>query len=209
MTTRPDTYNPAEEKFNVYSHLIGIILGVTGVIFLLSKSSDLITFLVYLSYGACIITLFTASTLYHAEKNKERRLKLKVFDHCAIYLMIAGSYIPFLVLGVATNWAYWLLTGIWALAIGGSVLKLFYAGRFRLVSTISYVLLGWAVVGAIKPLLQALSEQALVWLALGGAFYTIGAILYQIKRIPFNHAIFHVLVLLGAYAHFHAVYWHL
>ncbi|MBS2212464.1 hemolysin III family protein [Carboxylicivirga mesophila] len=209
MQVKPSTYSPLEEKLNIYSHLAGIILGLVALIFLLFKATDTLSFIVYISYGACIIALFTASTLYHSEKDAIRRARLKVFDHCAIYFMIAGSYIPFLTLGIGTSWAWWLLAGVWLLAISGSILKLFYAGRFQILSTISYVLLGWIVVVAIKPLIAALSTPALTWLALGGAFYTLGAVLYQIKRIPFNHAIFHAFVLLGAYAHFHAIYWHI
>ncbi|MBR8534927.1 hemolysin III family protein [Carboxylicivirga sediminis] len=209
MQVKPSTYSPLEEKLNIYSHLAGIILGFVALIFLLFKANSTLSLTVYLSYGACIIALFTSSTLYHSEKDSIRRARLKVFDHCAIYFMIAGSYIPFLILGIGTSWAWWLLAGVWLLAISGSILKLFYAGRFQILSTISYVLLGWIVVVAIKPLIAALSTPALTWLALGGAFYTLGAVLYQIKRIPFNHAIFHAFVLLGAYAHFHAIYWHI
>lgn len=210
MPTQPQTYHPIEEKLNVYSHLLGAILSVIALLFLLLKSGNSLQhYLVYLAYGSCIITLFIASTLYHSEKNTDRRRRLKIFDHCAIYLMIAGSYIPFLVIGVGDMWAYLLLGGVWLLAIGGVVLKLFFTGRFKLLSTLSYVLLGWVVVIAVKPLLNSLSSEALISLAIGGAFYTLGAVLYQIKQIPYNHAIFHVFVVLGAYAHFHAVYWYI
>lgn len=209
MQHQPTTYSRSEERLNVYSHLSGAILGVIALIFLLFKATNTTNRLVYMTYGACIITMFVASTLYHSETNKIRRAKLKVFDHCAIYLMIAGSYVPFLILGIGTNLAYWILAGVWLLALGGSVLKLFYAGRFQVLSTISYILLGWIIVFAIKSLIEALSTGTLLWLALGGVFYTLGAVLYQIKRIPYNHAIFHVFVLFGAYSHFHAVYWHL
>jgi hemolysin III len=209
MQHKPTAYSPIEEKLNVYSHFSGIILGVIALTFLLLKATDTASRLVYIIYGACIITMFMASTLYHSETNTMRRAKLKVFDHCAIYLMIAGSYVPFLIIGIGTNLAYWLLAGVWLLALGGSFFKLFYAGRFQVLSTISYVLLGWIIVVAIKPLIEALRSEALIWLALGGAFYTLGAVLYQIKSIPYNHAIFHIFVLFGAYAHFHAVYWYL
>jgi len=209
MQLQPNTYSPNEEKINVYTHLSGIILGVIALVFLLLKASSPIMLASYIIYGSCIIALFTASTLYHSEKNLVRRKKLKVFDHCAIYLMIAGSYIPFLVIGVGTQWSYILLAAVWLLAIAGIVLKLFYTGRFKLLSTISYILLGWIVIIAIKPLMEHLSSGALICLALGGAFYTLGAVLYQIKQIPFNHAIFHAFVLAGAYAHFHGIFWYL
>ncbi|WP_430809959.1 MULTISPECIES: PAQR family membrane homeostasis protein TrhA [unclassified Carboxylicivirga] len=204
-----NTYTPSEERLNISSHLAGFLLGVVALFFLLFKAKDLETFIAYLVYGICIISLFGASTLYHAEKDMVRRHRLKVFDHCAIYLMIAGSYVPFLSIGVGTNWAYLLLGGVWLLAIAGVILKLFFTGRFKLVSTISYVLLGWVVVIAIKPLSEQLPGGALLWLGVGGLFYTVGAILYQIKQIPYNHAIFHFFVLAGAYAHFHGIYWHL
>ncbi len=209
MTPLTNTYSPFEEKLNIYTHLTGIILGIPAVILLVIKASGPISLIAFLIYGLCIISLFTASTLYHSAKEQEKRLKLKVFDHCAIYLMIAGSYVPFLLLGVANTFAYWLLAGVWTLALAGIILKLFYTGRFRLLSTISYVLLGWIVVIASKSLIDNLTKDALVWLAIGGFFYTFGAVLYQIKRIPLNHAIFHICVLAGAYAHFHAIYWHL
>jgi hemolysin III len=209
MPLQPNTYSPLEEKINIYSHLCGIFLGIIALISLLVKSTSTLEYSVYIVYGACIIALFIASTLYHSEKNPARRLKLKVFDHCAIYLMIAGSYLPLLILGIANTWAYALLAGVWLLAIAGIVLKLFYTGRYKLLSTISYVLLGWIVVIAINPLINHLTTECLWWLSIGGFFYTLGAVLYQIKKIPLNHAIFHLFVLAGAYSHFHAIYWHL
>jgi len=203
-------YSPQEERLNIYSHFTGLILGVIGLIFLMLKPfTGWIPTLVNISYSLCVLALFLASTLYHSSTNPTRRKRLKIFDHCAIYLMIAGSYIPFLVTGIGDTWAYILLAAVWLLAITGIILKLFFTGRFRLISTISYVLLGWVVVIAIKPLVNSLSSGALLWLALGGVFYTLGAVLYQIKRIPFNHAIFHMFVLAGAYAHFHGIYWFL
>jgi len=205
-----NTYNLIEEQVNIYSHLIGFIAGIVGFVCLLLKpTANWVQSYSYITYGICFLALFLASTLYHSATETSRRKRLKIFDHCAIYLMIAGSYLPFLLIGINDTWAYFLLGAVWLLAIGGIVLKLFFTGRFRLVSTISYVLLGWVVVVAVKPLIHSLSSDTLQWLAIGGFFYTLGAVLYQIKQIPFNHAIFHVLVLAGAYAHYHAIYWYL
>ena len=210
MQSKPQTYNPIEEHFNVYSHLAGFILSLIGLLFLLLKpTTGWITALIYMAYSLCVSALFLASTLYHSASDAKRRKRLKVFDHCAIYLMIAGSYIPFLLIGMDDARAYFLLGAVWLLALGGIVLKLFFTGRFRLISTLSYVFLGWVVVVAVKPLMQYLSPGALLWLAVGGLFYTLGAVLYQIKQIPYNHAVFHLFVLAGAYAHYHAVYWYL
>ncbi len=209
MQSKNQIYTPIEEKLNVYSHLLGFILGLIGLIFLLLKPfSGWIPALIYLTYGLCILSMFLASTLYHSATDVRKRKRLKIFDHCAIYLMIAGSYMPFLLIGMGTTHAYFLLGTVWLLAIGGIMLKLFFTGRFRLISTISYVLLGWVVVIAIKPLMKSLSPDALIWLAGGGLFYTLGAVLYQVKYIPYNHAIFHFFVLAGAYAHYYAIYWY-
>jgi hemolysin III len=205
-------YSKSEERINVWSHFIGFLLGLVALILLIIKSTyqeGHLDLLVYLIYGACILALFAASTLYHNSKNEIKRRRLKVFDHCAIYTLIAGSYIPFIALGMANKWGYIILSVVWALAIAGIVLKLFFTGRFKLLSTISYVLLGWIVVFAVKPLMDALSPQALFYLAAGGLFYTVGAVLYSIKKIPYNHAIFHIFVLAGAFSHFWAVYWYL
>lgn len=202
-------YSSIEEKWNVYSHMLGFILGIPALILLLMKGfavEGFVSFSVYLIYGLCILTLFAASTLYHKETNEIRRKKLKIFDHSAIYLLIAGSYLPFIALGMANLLGYIILAVVWLLAIAGIVLKLFFTGRFKLLSTGSYVLLGWIVVIAIKPLINAISAEALWLLAAGGFFYTFGAILYSIKRIPFNHAIFHVFVLIAAISHFLAIY---
>lgn len=202
-------YSESEERINVWSHFVGFAMGVIGLILLIIKSTAQDGYkhlVVYLIYGSCILALFAASTLYHNSKDEVKRKRLKVFDHCAIYLLIAGSYIPFIVLAMDNKWGYIILTIVWLLAIAGIILKLFFTGRFKLLSTISYVLLGWIVVIAVKPLMDALSTPALIWLAAGGVFYTIGAVLYSIKRIPYNHAIFHVFVLAGAFSHFWAVY---
>lgn len=194
------------------SHLLGFLGGILAMILLLFKAYELQSlthFVVYFIYATCILALFAASTLYHNATKDNLRRHLKIFDHCAIYLLIAGSYIPFLVLGMNNKWGYIILAVVWVLAIAGIVLKLFYTGRFQLLSTISYVLLGWIVVIAIKPLIEALSSGALTGLAVGGIFYTVGAVLYSIKRIPYNHAIFHFFVLAGAFSHFWAVYHYL
>ncbi|MCU4177192.1 PAQR family membrane homeostasis protein TrhA [Carboxylicivirga sp. N1Y90] len=209
MNTTKLPYSALEEKWNVYSHSLGFILGIPALVLLLIKAIKLentLAFTVYLVYGLCILTLFAASSLYHKEIDLDRRKKLKVFDHSAIYLLIAGSYLPFIALGMANKWGYGILIVVWLLAIAGIVLKLFFTGRFKLLSTISYVLLGWIVVIIIKPLMNALSGEALSLLAVGGLFYTLGAVLYSIKKIPFNHAIFHVFVLIAAFSHFLAIY---
>ncbi len=205
-------YPKREEQLNVISHLVGFIGGVVALVFLIIKAVDLDSLkhlFIYLAYAACILTLFAASTLYHNAKDDRMRIRLKVFDHSAIYLLIAGTYLPFMVLGLDNFWGYIILTVVWFLSIAGIILKLFFTGRYQLISTISYVVLGWIVVIAVKPLIDGLTVNALMWLAVGGFFYTVGAVLYSIKRMPYNHAVFHFFVLAGALSHFWAVYHYL
>jgi len=210
--TEIKTYSPQEEKLNIWSHFAGIILGIIGLILLLIKgvkSNNFIHISSYMLYGLSMITLFMASTLYHAATVSKKRKKLKIFDHAAIYFLIAGSYTPFSLVGITGTWG-WSIFGIaWVIGIAGIVLKLFFTGKFNLLSTISYVAMGWIVVIAIKPLINNLSADALFWLAAGGVFYTVGAVLYSIKKIPYNHAIFHFFVLGGAISHFVGIYFYL
>jgi hemolysin III len=203
------TYSPNEERLNIWSHFVGAILGILGLVLLLAKGINLnsiIHIASYVIYGLSMVVLFLASTLYHSATEPSKRVKLKVFDHVAIYFLIAGSYTPFTLIGLKGAWGWSIFGVAWGIGIIGMVLKLFFTGRFGLLSTLSYVLMGWVVVIAIKPLMSSLSSDALLWLAIGGVFYTVGAMLYSIKRIPYNHAIFHFFVLGGCICHFIGIY---
>jgi len=159
-------------------------------------------------YGSSLLILYLASTLYHGAKNPELKQKLNVFDHAAIYVLIAGTYTPFALVTLNGFWG-WLIFGIvWGIALIGLVLKLFYTGRFRKISTLAYVLMGWVVIIAIKPLINNLSGDGLFWLFIGGVFYTVGAVFYLLKKLPYSHGIFHVFVLLGSLSHFFAVFYY-
>ena len=207
------TYYPhKEELVNVITHLLGLLLSIAATALLIVFASlegtawHIVSFSIF---GASMIILYLASTLYHSAKRKKIRARLNVLDHAAIYVLIAGTYTPFAL--VTLNGVMgWVLFGLtWGFAALGIVLKVFYTGRFKLLSTISYVALGWIVVIAIKPLLANLNTGGLIFLASGGIFYTIGAVLFMAKKIKYNHAIFHVLVLLGTWMHFNAVFFFL
>ena len=150
--------------------------------------------------------LYAASTFYHAEKNPKRRRKLNIFDHAAIYLLIAGSYSPFCIVGLDSSLGWYMFLFVWLFALTGVILKLFFTGKFEKISTAMYLLMGWQVMFFIRPLMNSLSEEGFQMLVAGGVFYSVGAILYSIQKIPFNHAIFHVFVLLGSLCHFVAIY---
>jgi len=205
-------YDKKEEKLNVISHAIGLVLSIVALVLLLVKAGaygnawHITSFSIY---GASLIVLYAASTFYHYSQTPKFRHRLNIFDHASIYILIAGTYTPF-TLVVLNGWIGWTIFGIsWGLAIIGVTLKLFFIGRFDKISTIAYVLMGWVIVFAIKPLIDNLSPEGLWWLLSGGIFYTIGAVLFSIPKIKYNHAIFHIFVLLGSFCHFMAVYFHI
>jgi len=204
-------YNPKEEKFNVISHAFGLVLSIVALVLLVVFASlngsawHIVSFSIY---GASLIILYAASTFYHNSKTPKLRYRLNIFDHASIYVLIAGTYTPF-TLVVLDGWVGWTIFGIsWGLAITGVILKLFFIGKYDKISTIAYVLMGWLIVFAIKPLVENLPLEGLLWLLGGGISYTIGAILYSFKSIKYNHAIFHVFVLLGSFCHFMAVFFY-
>ncbi len=202
-------YSPREEKLNVWSHGIGFILSLFAFAALLVSAYQNGSgwhWMAYSIYGVSQVAVFAASTLYHNAKEPDLRYRLNIFDHSAIYLSIAGTYTPFSLITLHGPWGWSIFAIVWAIAIIGIIFKFYYTGRFKLLSTISYIGMGWIVVIAIKPLINNLSFAGLIWLAAGGFFYTAGAVLYQIKKIPYNHAIFHFFVLIAWFSHFIVVY---
>ena len=205
-------YSKTEEFLNITTHGLGLFLSVIALPFLIIRSLNFDGFLKpfsFIVYGCSLIILYAASTFYHAAKKDKLRRRLNIFDHAAIYVLIAGTYTPFtiIVLEGTTGWIIFGLT--WFFALTGIILKLFFTGKYDRLSTIMYVLMGWQIVFAIKPLLNSLPTEGLHLLIWGGVFYTVGAILYSIKKIPYNHAIFHIFVLLGSASHFLCIYYYI
>ena len=198
-------YTPAEERLNVITHGLGFILAMFGSILLLSQGIQEgihLKFISYCIYCIGLLTLYLASTLYHSAKAPKLKTRLNVFDHSAIYVLIAGTYTPIALLTMKGSWGLVIFCVVWFLAIIGILLKFFFIGRYSKISTLTYVLMGWVIVIAIKPLINSMVTQGLLWLLAGGIFYTIGALLYQRKSMKYNHAIFHVFVLLGSLCHY-------
>jgi len=202
-------YSPLEEKTNIISHAIGLVLSVVALVLMVMRASQYGNgwHIVSVSiFGVSLMTLYAASTLYHSAKDPTVRSRLRIMDHATIYVLIAGTYTP-LTLITLNSTTGWVIFGVsWGMALSGIVLKLFFTGRFNLLSTLMYVFMGWIIIFAIKPLINSLSAEGLFWLFAGGVAYTTGAILYSIKKIKFNHAIFHMFVLLGSFCHFISVY---
>ncbi|MBW1645683.1 MAG: hemolysin III family protein [Deltaproteobacteria bacterium] len=203
------TYPPAEERLNIASHAAGLAASLVGLVLLLRRAWPAGNARLFLSaavYGFSLVALYAASTLYHATQDPARRRQAKILDHAAIYLLIAGTYTPFTLITLhgPTGWTIFAVS--WSLALVGVGLKLFFTGRFRLLSTAMYLFMGWIIVFAIGPLTDRLSAAGLRWLVAGGVAYTVGALLYSCKSIRFTHALFHLFVLAGSFCHFVAVY---
>lgn len=202
-------YTRREEQINIWSHGLGLLLFIAGTIVLLSKAVQLHSlkiFVVFLIYGIGVNTMYLASTLYHSATKPIRRKRLNVFDHSAIFLTIAGSYTPITTLTMPPAWGTPILITVWLIAAIGITLKFFFIGKYSRLSTSMYVLMGWVIIIAIKPLVDSMELAGLIWLLAGGLAYTAGALLYQLKRLKYNHAVFHVFVLIGSVCHYIVIY---
>lgn len=201
-------YSIAEEVANSVIHGTGILFGIVGttVLLVLSILFGNPTHLVcYLLYGLSLIALYTSSTLYHALPFTKAKGLLKICDHSAIFLLIAGTYTPFLVLNIKGMVGFTLLAVIWGLALVGVIFKLFFAGRFKILSTSLYLGMGWIAIFAMNPLISALDATSLSWILAGGITYSLGTIFYMMKKLPFTHAIWHMFVLCGSVFHYIAI----
>ena len=204
-------YPPVEEKINIASHALGLLLSIAALIVLVRTShatGDPWNIVIFGIFGLSLILLYATSTLYHSATEPLRRQKLRIVDHAMIYVLIAGSYTPLTLITLKGALGWTIFSASWAMAITGITLKIFFTGRYNLFSTLMYVFMGWIVVFAIDPLTRSLSLHGLYWLLASGLAYTVGAILYAFKSIPFNHAIFHLFVLVGSACHFVCVYFY-
>lgn len=193
------------EIANAITHGVGVALAILAFVFLVLEA-DRGYRLVYVIYGTTLILLYLASTLYHSLIFTRARNLFRKFDHMAIFLLIAGTYTPFCFTALK-GWVGWTLLGIvWGLAILGIVLKSLFTGRFEWLSVSIYILTGWMVVLAIKPIYQSLSFTGFVFLVAGGLAYTIGTFFYMNTRIPYHHSIWHLWVLAGSTLHFFSIY---
>lgn len=210
---QPPRYSLGEDIANSVTHGIGVICSLVGTALLLYRAvatggtpRHLVSFAVY---GTTLVLLHLSSTLYHAIRAPAARRVFWIFDHCSIYLLIAGTYTPFLLLSLWGRWGLTMLVAIWALAIAGIVLKSIFIGRLRRFSFVLYLLMGWMIVIAARELWLKVPHPALVYVAVGGGFYTLGTIFYGWKRLPFNHAIWHLFVLGGSISHYLGILFYL
>jgi len=217
QTTRterqPPRYSLGEDIANSITHGIGAVFSLLGTALLLYRAAvgggsslHLASFAIY---GTTLVLLHVSSTLYHALRAPAARRVFWVFDHCSIYLLIAGTYTPFLLLSLWGRWGLTMLVTIWSLAIIGIVLKSVFIGRLRRLSLVFYLLMGWMIVLAAREVWIKVPHQALIYVAVGGGLYTLGTIFFGWKRLPYNHAIWHLFVLGGSACHYLGILFYL
>jgi hemolysin III len=197
-----------EELVNSVTHGIGLLLSIAGFAVLLTLAvlhGSALRIVGCSIYGSTLICVYAASTLYHGIASPRFKRALKILDHCAIYLLIAGTYTPFLLVNLGGGWGWSLLGVIWGLAMAGILLKFRFVDHFKIFSTAVYLAMGWLAIVAVKPLLAHVSAPGLAWLVAGGLMYTIGVAFFAAPRLRYGHAIWHVFVMAGSICHYIAV----
>jgi len=201
-------YSFLEEIFNSITHGVGALISIAALVLLIvfssiyGSASHIVSCTIF---GFTLVLLYTASTLYHSFQKPNLKHVFKILDHSCIYVLIAGTYTPFLLVTIRGVLGWSMFALVWSLTVIGVLFKVFFVHRFKIISTIAYILMGWIIIFAIKPLFQALPGGGLVWLICGGLAYTLGTVFYAWNRLPFNHAIWHLFVLTGSVCHFFAV----
>lgn len=201
-------FTSREELLNSLTHGTGVVLSLLGLVFLLVRAVrygntwHIVSFAIY---GISLILLYLASTLYHAASVLEWKQLLKKFDHSAIFLLIAGTYTPFLLTVLRGPWGWSLFGVIWGLTLLGLVLKFWIISRWEGASVVLYLAMGWLAVLAVGELIQQVGTTSLVLLGVGGMCYTVGVIFYLWRKLPYNHAIWHVFVMAGSITHYFSI----
>ncbi|MFY8274792.1 PAQR family membrane homeostasis protein TrhA [Pseudoalteromonas sp. SSDWG2] len=204
MQTSP--YSPTEEKLNWLSHGIGALMSVVALIAMITTSETITATFAAAIYGSSLLLMFASSTCYHAIAKQKVKAELKKLDHSAIYLLIAGTYTPFLLVALGGYWAWAGMACIWGLALFGVLFKLLAKVPRPRVSLATYLVMGWISLAFVYPLYLALPSAALWLLVLGGVLFSIGTVFYSAKHRQFSHAIWHIFVLIACLCHFLAIY---
>ena len=208
MTDSTVRYSLGEELAHSITHGIGVALSIAGLVLLVTLAAtrgDAWHVVSCSIFGATLVFLYTASTLYHSITHPGAKKVLRVFDHAAIFLLIAGTYTPFTLVTLRGGWGWSLFVIVWGLALVGIVFKIAAKNRFRFLSVLLYLAMGWLVLIAIEPMVTSMPKPGLILLLAGGLCYTLGVIFYAWKRLPYGHAVWHLFVLAGSICHFFAV----
>ena len=198
-----------EDRANTLTHAVGMgicIAGLALMALLSARIGDPWKIVSVCVFGSTLVLLYGTSTLYHSTHSIELRRIFRIIDHISIRLLIAGTYTPFLLVNLRGPWGWSLFWVLWGMALGGIVSDLFFTGKFKLLSTLMYLVMGWAAVVVLGPLIRSLPPTGFALLLAGGLSYSLGSVFYLLdKRIPFGHAVWHLFVLGGSICHFFAV----
>ncbi|WP_452221303.1 PAQR family membrane homeostasis protein TrhA [Lacinutrix salivirga] len=199
--------SPFEEKLNAWSHGLGALFGVVGLVLLIVFETNKTEFSLFsvIVYGLSIVVLFIASTIYHSVSNEKKKHYFRILDHISIYLLIAGTYTPVLLILLPDSLGWTLFYVVWSIAAFGVFLKLFFTGKFETFSTLLYLVMGWLIVFDFSTLSERMDSNGILLLFAGGLAYTLGIVFYVVEKIPYNHVIWHLFVLAGAIFHFFMV----
>jgi hemolysin III len=209
LNAAPSEYTPPEELANAITHGLGVALSIAGLVLLLVAASlhgDAWGVSSSAVFGATLIVLYSVSTLYHSLPGARLKFLLRKFDHAAIFLLIAGTYTPVLLVSLRGAWGWSLFGVIWGLAAAGVTMKFWFTGRFAALSMAIYIAMGWLVMIALRPMLHAVPLGGLWLLLAGGLCYTGGTVFYAWKKLPYHHAVWHLWVLAGSACHWAAVF---
>ncbi len=204
-------YSASAERANALTHGLGAVLSVAALCMLVINASAIggTYRIVSVSvFGASMVLLYSASTWYHSVRDPRWKHWLRVFDHASIYLLIAGTYTPFTLVGLGGGWGWSLFGVVWGMALCGVTLKIFFVNKLPALSVGVYIGMGWLAIIAIKPVVAALPPAGLFWLVAGGLAYTFGVIFYCWESLRHNHAIWHLFVMTGTACHFISIYWY-
>ena len=205
-----EKFSRGEEIANFVSHTVGAGLSILAFIILTIRASwgrDVGTIISFMAFGFGLIVLYTMSSIYHGLKPGTAKMVFEIFDHSAIYILIAASYTPFLYLVVNSPMNKVILAIQWIVCFLGILFKAFFTGKFKLFSTLLYLIMGWMIVFAWNDLINNINRVSLIYLVLGGVLYSLGTIFYSWKICKFNHMIWHIFVIMGSISHFFAVYY--
>jgi hemolysin III len=208
MVNFPRNRIDKEEVANSLTHGLGLALSLIGfavLVFLAGSKGSAWQVVGCTVYGATLVLLYTASTLYHSARSLRLKRVLKIVDHSAIYLLIAGTYTPFTLVNLRGSWGWTLFGLVWGLSLLGILFKIFFVEHFKIASTALYVIMGWLAVIAIKPVLHAVPSHGIFWILAGGVCYTVGVLFLAWRRLPYAHTVWHVFVLAGSVCHYFAV----
>lgn len=209
MSEELNFYTKGEEIANAITHGIGAVLAVVGAVLLIvfsALSGDVYKIISFTIFGVTLVILYLGSTLYHSIPNKKAKRVFRIIDHSSIYLLIAGTYTPYVLVCLRDNkkvMAIFIM--IWILTILGIAFKAFFINKFEKLSTLLYIFMGWAILFVVKDVWKAVPHMAILWLVIGGLFYTLGCIFFVLDRMPYNHAIWHLFVIGGSVSHFFSV----